>query len=593
MKKLFNLFSAFAFILSTLWLISSCTKGGKACKDIECLNGGVCQDGTCFCPDGFGGTDCGTVVSAEDTAQLHYGNGLGWNHESDHSSTPVHVNSLFLGGAAPSPNAHDLGAYFPPVGNQGQAGTCVDWSVAYNAFTAMKAIDDGIDPTQPVNQGSPKALWCATPRNHKGQVADALEIMMKEGVADMALVPYNAATFNLALDEFSDCNAQGTIPLAWSAAAQQHHIANYRRVGNDINAIKKAISEGHPVMFGIKTYPNFSANGWLDANGVYSSTQGTFWDPDHPSGHAMVIQGYDDSKNAFRVRNSWGNTWNGDGTFWIDYNFLTSAELGAGDGFYIMLNDGHQVHLGVDMTSGGMDLVPWIYYDYGIPGGANRHGSVDVYNIGDVAVPSSERYHTYLMYVNAYDASDFGILYDYEITDTIPAGTGYCAPSGTLCRANITIPGGQSSSMGIEMAGGASGPDTISGLEHRYTMPNISGQYYILLFADPLNEVAEKNESNNVFYLGGHLPKTFTNGYSARPMGGQHQATSYKNGLEFFKNPLDPTKRNLEKMEFRTAVTRETLNAYSVGELYQTMKNAAASGVWDRKVAEYETRTKR
>ena len=40
------------------------------------------------------------------------------------------------------------------------------------------------------------------------------------------------------------------------------------------------------------------------------------------SGHAMLIVGYDDDKNAWLVRNSWGPGWGDGGHVWIDYDYL-------------------------------------------------------------------------------------------------------------------------------------------------------------------------------------------------------------------------------------------------------------------------------
>jgi uncharacterized protein (TIGR02145 family) len=41
--------------------------------------------------------------------------------------------------------------------------------------------------------------------------------------------------------------------------------------------------------------------------------------------HALLICGYDDGINAFKVMNSWGPTWGNLGCFWIDYDFFKSA----------------------------------------------------------------------------------------------------------------------------------------------------------------------------------------------------------------------------------------------------------------------------
>ncbi|MEX2597670.1 MAG: hypothetical protein WEC59_12160 [Salibacteraceae bacterium] len=48
--------------MRSLWLFSlffslaiiSCDK----CKDVECMNNGACDEGTCLCPTGFSGTSC-------------------------------------------------------------------------------------------------------------------------------------------------------------------------------------------------------------------------------------------------------------------------------------------------------------------------------------------------------------------------------------------------------------------------------------------------------------------------------------------------------------------------------------------------------
>ena len=41
-------------------------------------------------------------------------------------------------------------------------------------------------------------------------------------------------------------------------------------------------------------------------------------------GHAVAAVGYDDSKNAFIVRNSWNTTWGVKGYFYMPYAYITS-----------------------------------------------------------------------------------------------------------------------------------------------------------------------------------------------------------------------------------------------------------------------------
>lgn len=49
----------FIFLLTSFFL-SSCNN----CADVNCLNGGECNDGTCICPDGFTGEYCETTANA-------------------------------------------------------------------------------------------------------------------------------------------------------------------------------------------------------------------------------------------------------------------------------------------------------------------------------------------------------------------------------------------------------------------------------------------------------------------------------------------------------------------------------------------------
>jgi C1A family cysteine protease len=44
-------------------------------------------------------------------------------------------------------------------------------------------------------------------------------------------------------------------------------------------------------------------------------------------GHAVLAVGYDDSKSAVLVRNSWGSGWGLNGYFWLPYDYITNPNL--------------------------------------------------------------------------------------------------------------------------------------------------------------------------------------------------------------------------------------------------------------------------
>jgi fibronectin type 3 domain-containing protein len=70
------------------------------------------------------------------------------------------------------------------------------------------------------------------------------------------------------------------------------------------------------MVFGMKVHESF----YNVSSAVYRSYSGVYL-----GGHAMTLAGYDDSKNAFLIFNSWGTNWGFGGKAWVDYNLF--AEL--------------------------------------------------------------------------------------------------------------------------------------------------------------------------------------------------------------------------------------------------------------------------
>lgn len=60
--KFIKLLSVLALFF-TVVLFQSCET--DPCENVTCLNDGICLDGTCDCPTGYSGADCGTHCSAD------------------------------------------------------------------------------------------------------------------------------------------------------------------------------------------------------------------------------------------------------------------------------------------------------------------------------------------------------------------------------------------------------------------------------------------------------------------------------------------------------------------------------------------------
>ena len=219
---------------------------------------------------------------------------------------------------------------FPPIGNQNPYGTCVAWAVGYNLKTALNAIEnhwDSIQLADPVNQSSPKDLYGGIPSNEKDpndcegtSFESAFKVLMNSGVSNMKEVPYrnlhvcrneikgDASNKIVGFDYIIDSSNVVTMD------GQAYYLPNERQ-------IKAYLKDTIPLAISARLGDNFMT--WHDDNVLKSDTY-IGRDMQHAY-HAMVLSGYDDSKHAFRVRNSWGTSWGDNGSIWVDYDFFLNS----------------------------------------------------------------------------------------------------------------------------------------------------------------------------------------------------------------------------------------------------------------------------
>lgn len=199
--------------------------------------------------------------------------------------------------------------YCPPVMNQEDYSTCVAFATTYYLRSILQSITGKpalFSPSYTYEKiKSPDDLACL-----KGaRLADALYLLKKTGALPYDAFPYpNCGMPEGELDPQASPHRIGDVIRLFGEKAP----AAYR-----IATMKKALSEGYPVVIGMETPFSF-----FITRDVWELAPGEV--PSAAPGHALCVVGYDDDRfgGAFRVINSWGSGWADKGYCWVRYKDL-------------------------------------------------------------------------------------------------------------------------------------------------------------------------------------------------------------------------------------------------------------------------------
>lgn len=214
----------------------------------------------------------------------------------------------------------DLSEFMPPVRSQGSQGSCTAWATAYYLKSYQEKIQYGYDYSTFDNVMSPAFVYNQSKElggcNVGSCIENALYILKTKGTNTWADFPYdqNNCTLIPSTEQYQ--------------AANKNKISNYYSVipiieGGSyslLNILKTFISEGTPIIIGMKTDKNFT-------KAIPKTNTGTYIYKEHNpqqdhGNHAMLIVGYNDELNAFKVVNSWGSDWANNGYCYISYDFF-------------------------------------------------------------------------------------------------------------------------------------------------------------------------------------------------------------------------------------------------------------------------------
>lgn len=205
----------------------------------------------------------------------------------------------------------------PPAYDQKAHGSCTA-QAARGAVQFTAKEQTGFKRKQPV----PSAMFIYwNTRNDQGTAHDDSGATLRGTFKSLVRYGYCAERFWAYKDD--NLLEQPTDDAYVKAAPYRLRTSAYMRVPQTLTALKTCLFERNPVAFGAMLYESF------DRARVSGVVPYPLKDEDAIGGHAMLVVGYDDERQAFLVRNSWGKRWGLDGYCWIPYSYILNNDLTA------------------------------------------------------------------------------------------------------------------------------------------------------------------------------------------------------------------------------------------------------------------------
>ena len=207
------------------------------------------------------------------------------------------------------PPSVDLRSNCPIIQDQGNLGSCT----AHALTAAVEFLE--IKDKHPIRMLSRLFVYY-NERMIEGTIysdsgaalRDGVKALNKYGAPNEGLWGYNINVFTQKPNK--QCYSTGAI----------HDIVQYKSL-NNINDLKSCLASGFPFVMGFTVYESFESP-IVASTGIVPMPQ---QNESVLGGHAVCVVGYDDSKQSFLVRNSWGTSWGLSGYFWLPYGFITTG----------------------------------------------------------------------------------------------------------------------------------------------------------------------------------------------------------------------------------------------------------------------------
>jgi len=197
----------------------------------------------------------------------------------------------------------------PPVYDQGKLGSCTANALA----AAIHFEKQGVAPSRLFIYYNERALENDVADDKGACIGDGVKSLKSQGVCGEALWPYSDDKERFKEKPSDKCYEE----------AQANEVVDFDNVHADHDHLKAALASGFPIVMGIKLYDSFESE-----EVAHSGVVPLPHESEHClGGHAIIVVGYDEVKQVWLVRNSWGEHWGHQGYFYLPYAYLTDEHV--------------------------------------------------------------------------------------------------------------------------------------------------------------------------------------------------------------------------------------------------------------------------
>lgn len=200
----------------------------------------------------------------------------------------------------------------PSVYDQLQTGSCTG-----NATAAAIDYNEGkqgrpfITPSRLFPYFNARVIEGTQDTDAGAQVRDVIKAVATLGICTEAEWPYIES--NCTVAPSTNCYAD----------ALKNVVSSYASVGGmdgpSIDDLRGTLYDGEPVIFGMSVYESFESNAVAQTGFLPMPTA----NEKMVGGHCILMVGYDDKKQVFEIRNSWGADFGDGGYFYMPYSYIT------------------------------------------------------------------------------------------------------------------------------------------------------------------------------------------------------------------------------------------------------------------------------